>query len=230
MTPQQLRELIALNTLVFETLGRPEQEREFNFKAIKRWGLDLIAGRRDGVTTFFTGVADRHQPQDVYEEAGSRYQVDEILTALPKGKKLYAHITMAEGTAFLIGELREGQENIEILRLPAASLLMAYCRKHRLPHVAEAVRSVGTATELVKHRGQEGKPVRFEQLPNVPRRFLREAKKVEKEMGFGRVSLAYFGENKDGDARFRLSWLVPTIALFEIDLAERIDKLLAAFA
>lgn len=52
---------------------------------------------------------------------------------------------------------------------------------------------------------------------------------MEKDMGFGRVSLAYFGENKDGDARFWLSWLVPTIALFEINIAEQIDKLLAAF-
>ncbi|BCX88315.1 conserved hypothetical protein [Methylomarinovum tepidoasis] len=229
MTPQELRELIALNTLVFETLGQPEKEREFRFKSLKRWGLDLIAGRRDGETTFFTGAADRHRAQDVYEEDGSRFEVEEILTELPENKKLYAHIAMAEGTALLIGQLREGDENIEILRLPAASLLMAYCKKQRLPQVAEAIRSVGTATELVKHRGQEGKPVPFGRLPNVPRRFLREAKKVEKEMGFGRVALAYFGENKDKDARFRLSWLVPTIALFEIDIAEKVDKLLATF-
>ncbi len=229
MTPQELRELIALNTLVFETLGQPEKEREFRFKSIKRWGLDLIAGRRNGEATFFTSAAGRHDANAVYEEGGSRFEVDEILTELPKDKELYAHVAMAEGTAFLIGELREGDEGIEILRLPAASLLMTYCKKHRLPNVAEAIRSVGTATELVKHRGQEGKPVPFAQLPNVPRRFLREAKKVEKEMGFGRVALAYFGENKDKDARFRLSWLVPTIALFEIDIAEKVDKLLAAF-
>ncbi|BCX81009.1 conserved hypothetical protein [Methylomarinovum caldicuralii] len=229
MTPQELRELIALNTLVFETLGQPEKEREFRFKSLKRWGLDLIAGRRNGETTFFTGAVDRHRAQDVYEEGGSRFEVEEILTELPKNKKLYAHIAMAEGTAMLIGQLREGDENIEILRLPAASLLMAYCKKQRLSQVAEAIRSVGAATELAKQRGQEGKPVSFEQLPNVPRRFLREAKKVEKEMGFGRVALAYFGENKDRDARFRLSWLVPTIALFEIDIAEKVDKLLAAF-
>ena len=153
MTPQQLRELITLNTLVFETLGQPELEREFNFKSIKRWGLDLIAGRRDGKTSFFTGTADQYRARDTFEEAGSCFEVEGILTSLPKNKKLYAHIAMAEGTAFLIGELREGAENIEILRLPAASLLMSYCGKHRLAHVAEAIRIVGTASELVKHRG-----------------------------------------------------------------------------
>jgi len=82
---------------------------------------------------------------------------------------------------------------------------------------------------MVKQRGQEGKPYPFEKLPNVARRFLREAKKVEKEAGFGRVALAYFGENKDGEPRFRVSWLLPTIALFEIDIAEKADKILAAF-
>jgi len=81
----------------------------------------------------------------------------------------------------------------------------------------------------VKQRGQEGNPCPVDRLPKIPRHFLREARRVEKEMGFGRIALAYFGENKDKDARFRVSWLVPTIALFELDIAEKIDKLLAAF-
>ncbi len=225
----ELREIQALNTLVFETLGQPEKEREFRFKSLKRWGLDLILGKKGNKETFFVAEYGKRRVGDVYEEDGVRYEVSEILYEMPKNKRMFAHIEMDEGRAYLVAELREGEDNIEILRLPAASLLLAFFKKHKLHHLIEALRNVGTATELVKQRGQEGKPYPFERLPNVPRRFLREAKKIEKEAGFGRVALAYFGENKDGDARFRVSWLLPTIALFEIDIAEKADKILAAF-
>jgi uncharacterized protein (UPF0128 family) len=58
---------------------------------------------------------------------------------------------------------------------------------------------------------------------------LREAKKIEKEAGFGRIALSYWGENKDVEPRFRVSWLLPTIALFDNSIAEKTDKTLAAF-
>jgi len=225
----ELRETQALNTLIFETLGKPEDEREFRFKALKKWGLDLLLGRKDGKEAFFVTECGKRKKGDIYTEDGIKYEVSEIFHELPKNKKLFAHIEMEEGRAYLVGELREEDQNIEILRLPAASLLLAYFKKHKLFHLIEALRNVGTAAELVKQRGQDGKPYPFEKLPNTARRFLREAKKIEKKAGFGRVALAYFGENKDGDARFRVSWLLPTIALFEIDIAEKADKTLAAF-
>ena len=73
MTTEEMRERIARDTLVFETLGQPENEREFHFKSLKPWGLDLLYGRRDGEVTFFTCEADRHQHDDVYEDSGFRY-------------------------------------------------------------------------------------------------------------------------------------------------------------
>ena len=225
----QLRELQALNTLVFETLGQPEKEREFKLKSLKRWGFDLLFGKKDGQVTFFTAETGKRDIGDKYEEEDIKYEVEEIIHELPKNKKIFAHIEMIQGRAYLIGELREGEENIEILRVPAGAVLLTYFKKHKLHHLIEALRNVGTATELVKQRGQEGKPVPYEQLPNVARRFLRGAKDVEEDAGFGRVALSYWGENKDGDARFRVSWLLPTIALFDINIAEKADKLLAAF-
>ena len=225
----QLRELQAVNTLVFETLGQPEKEREFKLKSLKRWGFDLIFGKKDGKSTFFTAETGKKAVGDIYEEDDIKYEVEEIIYELPKNKKIFAHIEMFQGRAYLIGELREGDENIEILRVPAGVVLLTYFKKHKLHHLIEALRNVGTATELVKQRGQEGKPVPYENLPNVARRFLRGAKDVEEEAGFGRVALSYWGENKDGDARFRVSWLLPTIALFDINIAEKADKLLGAF-
>ncbi len=220
----------ALHTLVFETLGQPEKARAFKIKALKRWGLDLLAGTKDGREAIFVAPTGRRKAGEEYEEADVKYSVKEILQDFPRNQKFYAHITMVQGTAYLVGTLSsESDTDQEILNLPAAPLIFAYLKKHKLPHLMEAVQNIGTATALVKHRGQEGKPYPYEELPNIARRFLREAKKIEKSAGFGRVALAYFGENKDGSARFRLSWLLPTIALFEHGLAEKVDKNLAAF-
>jgi uncharacterized protein (TIGR00703 family) len=229
MTITDLKELNAVNTLVFETLGQPEKEREFKLKSLKKWGFDLILGKKNGETTYFTAETNTKKAGDKYNEEEIVFEVEEIVEKLPKNKKIFAHIEMIEGKAYLVGELREGEENIEILRVPAGTVLIAYFKKHKYHHLIEALRNVGTALELVKHRGQEGKPMPFEELPNVARRFLREAKKIEKEAGFGRVALAYWGENKDGDARFRVSWLLPTIALFDNSIAEKTDKTLAEF-
>jgi len=225
----QLRELQAINTLVFETLGQPEKERQFKVKSLKRWGFDLLLGKKEGRHTYFTAETGSRKVGDKYTEEEIVYEVEEIIHELPKSKKIYAHIEMIHGRAYLVGELREGEKSIEILKVPAGSIILAYFKKHKLHNLIESLKNVGTALELVKHRGQEGKPVPYEHLPNVARRFLRGAKDLEKEAGFGRVALSYWGENKDGDARFRVSWLLPTIALFDIDIAEKADKLLAAF-
>ena len=225
----ELKELIALNTLVFETLGKPENERNFNFKSLKRWGLDLIKGKKQGVETYFTTPAGQHNTGEAYEESGNRYEVHEILNKMPDKKKIYAHIQMINGQSFLVAQLREGDENIEIVHLPVASILTAYYKKHKLFNLLAATSNIGTAIELIKHQGQEGKPVSYEHLPDKVKRMLREAKKIEQKTGFGRLALSYFGKNKDGDDRFRFSWLLPTIAIFDLDIADKIDKLLGSF-
>jgi len=229
MKSTELKELIAINTLVFETLGKPESERNFNFKSLKRWGLDLIKGKKQGIETYFTTRAGQHHKGDSYDELGSRYEVQEIMDKMPAKKKIYAHIQMINGQSFLVAQLREHTENIEIVRLPVASILMSYYKKHKLFNLAAATSNIGTAIELTKHQGQMGKPVSFDQIPNKVKRFLREAKKIEQKTGFGRLALSYFGKNKDGDDRFRLSWLLPTIAVFDLDIAEKIDQYLGSF-
>ncbi len=223
----QIKEQLVLGTLVFETLGQPEKEREFKIKSLKKWGLDLIFGTKGGQETYFTVQSGSRKVGETFTEGGEEYKVVEILKELPKNKKIYAHIEMVQGTAYLIGELREGNKNIEIIRLQAAELLIAFLKKHKLAQVIEALRNVGTASELVKHKGEQGKPYPYEELPPIARRFLREAKDVEKEAGFGRLAFAYFGENKDGIPRYWFSWLLPTIALFDLNIAQDVDKALA---
>ncbi len=225
----EIRESQALNTLVFETLGHPEKEREFKFKSLKRWGLDLIQGKVDGKETFFTVELETKKAGDKYSVEGVEYEVTEVLKELPKGKKIFAHIEMVDGRAYFKGDLREGEKNIEIFWIPAGTLLLAFLKKNRLTSVIEGLRNIGTASELVKKHGDEGKPLAFEQLPSSVKKFLKEAKKIERETGFGRLALAYFGQSKSGEERYRISWLLPTVAFFDLDIAVKINKLLEEF-
>ena len=224
----ELRENMLLNTLVFETLGNPEKERQFKLKQLKKWGFDLVFGKKDGIETYFA-TKDKKEGES-FESEGSTYEVTEILKELPKNTKVYAHIEMIEGRAWLYVDLREEEMNTPILQIPAGEILVAFLKKHKFIHLLEALRNLGSAASIVKHSGEEGKPLSFDELPPVPRRFLREAKKIEKEMGFGRLALAYFGENKDGKARYWMQWLVPTIALFDEHIAQKIDKALVELA
>ena len=223
----ELREAQLLNTLVFETLGNPEKEREFKIKQLKKWGFDLVFGKINGEEGFF--AASEKNVGDKYEENEKNYEVVEILKELPKNKKLFAKIEMIEGRAYLYVYLREDDIDTPILHIPAGEILIAFLKKHKFIKVLEAIRNLGSAASLVKKHGDEGKPLPFEELPPVARRFLRDAKKIEKEMGFGRVALAYFGENKSGEARYSMEWMVPTIALFDEKISEKIDKALAEF-
>ncbi len=219
----------ALHTLVFETLGRPEEERVFKLKSLKHWGLDLLAGRREGQSAYFVAESGRRRAGDTYSEEGIRYEVEEVIKDLPKKKRFVARIQMIQGAAHIEGALAEGEQRTALFSLPAGALLWAYFKKRKWIHLMEALHNVGSATSLIKHRGTQGRPVPYEALPNVARRFLREARKVEKEAGFGRIALAYYGENKDGDARFWVSWMLPTIALFEEEIARKADASLGAF-
>ena len=223
----ELRREQLLNTLVFETLGEPSREREFKIKSLKKWGFDLVFGKKDGEETFFA-AADK-KAGDKYTENEVEHEVIEVLKELPKNKKMYAKIEMIEGKAYLYVYLREDDIDTPVLHIPAGEILLAFLKKHKFIHIIEALRNLGSAASLVKKHGDEGKPLPFEELPPVARRFLRDAKKIEKEMGFGRIALAYFGENKSGEARYWLEWMVPTIALFDEQISQKIDKALAEF-
>ncbi len=218
-----------LNTLVFETLGQPEKEREFKIKTFKKWGFDLIFGKKDGIETFWGVEKGSKKAGDVYMDDEVNHEITEILEKLPKNKKMFARIEMIEGRAYLYVYLRENDVDTPILHVPAGEVLLAFLKKHKFVKIIEAVKNIGSAATLVKKHGDEGKPLPFEKLPPVPRRSLRDAKKIEKEMGFGRIALAYFGENKSGEARYSLEWMVPSIALFDEKISEKIDKALAEF-
>ena len=88
MKAAELKELIALNTLVFETLGKPEKERSFSFGTLKRWGLDLLKGKKQGIETYFTSETGKHTRGEAFDENGEHYEVSEILNKMPAKKKV----------------------------------------------------------------------------------------------------------------------------------------------
>ncbi len=222
-----LKEALLLNTLVFETLGDPQKEREFKIKSLKKWGFDLVFGKIDNEENFF--LANNKKEGQSYEADGQEYEVIEILKELPKEKKIFAHIEMIEGRAYLFVDLKEKDERVPLLQVPAGEILLAFLKKHKFKKIIDALKNIGVSLSLVKHEGESGNPLPFNELPPIPRRFLRDAKKIEKEIGFGRIALAYFGENKDKKARFYLEWMVPTISLFDEEISQKIDKTLAEF-
>jgi len=222
---------VAVNTFVRETWGPIPNELEIKLKNLKAWGFDLIAGLRQGEPAVF--VADQaagRAPGDVYEERGESFEVKEVLSELPRGSRLLVRVSNEErrGVARLYYRTGSGEES-ELFALPAAELLLAYFKKRGWGKLLEAFHSSGLTTEFIQSRGTRGKAWSYEALPPKMRRALREgAAAIKKRAGVGRFTLVYFGKNKDGDDRYTVTWLLPTIKLLEVGLAEHVEGLLAA--
>jgi len=221
----------ALNTFVREVWGPIPQEIEVKLRSIKAWGFDLIQGLRAGEPAVFVAdAAAGRAAGDVYEERGERFEVQQVLRELPKGARLVVRVTQEErrGVARLYYRPQRG-EATELLALPAAELLLAYFKKRGWGKLLEAFHSSGLTTEFIQSRGSGGKAWPFEALPPKMRRALREgADTIKKRAGVGRFTLVYFGKNKDGDDRYVVTWLLPTIELLDVSVAEHVEGLLAA--
>ncbi len=221
----------ALNTFVRENWTDIPEEIEVKLRSLKAWGFDLVMGLREGVETVFVSETEKgRQVGDVYEEGGETFEVREILTELPKGAKLLVRVGLEDRRGVIRAYYQDPQgEETLLFTLPAAELLLAYFKKRGFGKLLEAFHSSGLTTEFIQKRGEEGRAYPFEQLPNKMRRALREARDIiRKRTESGRFSLVYFGKNKDGDDRYFATWLVPTIRLFDVDVAERLDKMFAA--
>jgi len=221
----------ALHTYVREVWGSIPQETEVKLKSLKAWGFDLIQGLREGEPAVFVAdAADGREAGDVYEERGERFEVREVLRELPKGARLIVRVTQEERRGVARLYYREaGGETTELFALPAAELLLAYFKKRGWGKLLEAFHSSGLTTEFIQSRGTSGKAWPFEALPPKMRRALREgAATLKKRAGVGRFTLVYFGKNKDGDDRYVVTWLLPTIRLLDAALAEHVEGLLAA--
>ncbi len=221
----------ALHTYVREVWGTIPDETEVKLRSLKAWGFDLIAGLREGEPAVFVAdAADGREAGDVYEERGERFEVREVLRELPRGARLVVRVTHEErrGVARLYYRPGRGEET-ELFALPAAELLLAYFKKRGWGKLLEAFHSSGLTTEFIQSRGSSGKAWPYEALPPKMRRALREAADtIKKRASVGRFTLVYFGKNKDGEDRYVVTWLLPTIQLLDASVAEHVEGLLAA--
>ncbi len=222
---------VALNTFVREVWGEIPAEAEVKLKSLKAWGFDLVFGLRGGEEAVFVSETEKgREVGDVYEEAGETFEIREIVKELPKGAKLLIRVTLEERRGVIRAYYRSARgEETELFVLPAAELLLAYFKKRGFGKLLEAFHSSGLTTEFIQKNGEAGRAYPFEALSPKMRRALREARDVlRKYAGVGRFTLVYFGKNKDDEDRYVVTWLLPTIRLFDVDVAEHVDKLLAA--
>ena len=220
-----------LNTFVREAWDEIPAEIEVKMRSLKAWGFDLLSGLRGGSQAVFVALTEDHRGVgDTYEDQGETFEVQEVWKQLPKGARLLVRVGLEERRGVIRAYYRaaHGEETL-LFTLPAAELLLAYFKKRGFGKLLEAFHSSGLTTEFIQKRGEQGKAYDFEHLPSRMRRALREAGDlIRKRTHVGRFTLVYFGKNKDGDDRYIVTWLLPTIHLFDVDVAERIDKLLAA--
>ncbi len=220
-----------LNTFVRESWGEIPNEIEVKLKSLKAWGFDLLIGLRGGVESIFVADEDdKRKKGDVYESEGETFEVKDVIKKMPKGAKLLIRVELEDRRGIIRAYYRSdvGQETL-LFSLPAAELLLVYFKKRGFGKLLEAFHSSGLTTEFIQKRGDQGKAYDFDDLPVEMRRALREAKDlIRKGTRVGRFTLVYFGKNKDGDNRYIVTWLLPTIYMFDVDIAEKLNKLLEA--
>lgn len=226
----ELRYRVVRDSLVFETLRTVQERREFTVSDLQRWGFHLLRGVVDGTPGHFvTGSDEDRGPGTSYRSAGRHYEVLEKVEELRGDARLSGSIELVDGHARLAVHLNEGSlaPTTVLLAEPAGALLLGYLKASHLDSLIGGLQSVGRLCEIAHGNGQEGRAHPYEDLPPSLRGFLVEARKLDRAAGFGRISLAYFGEASDHRPRFRVVWLTSTLALFNATVAEKMDRILA---
>ncbi len=227
----ELKHQIVLGTYVREKWGEIPRERTFKLKSLKAWGFDLLTGMKDGKFSYFVSDSDlRRKVGDKYTEDGISYEIEEMVKSLPKGVELRASVVLEETRPVIEAWIRDEKgTEFPLFKVHAGELLITYFKKKKLHKLVESILSSGLTTEFVKHRGTEGKPVKFDELPPAAREALRTASKVHKDLtGVGRFTLVYFGKNKNRKHRYWMNWILPTLYLFDIDIAEKVNSVFEA--
>ncbi len=218
-----------LNTFVREKWGDIPNELEVKLKSLKAWGFDLLSGIKGGESCVFVADEDdKRKKGDIYEEQGETCEVKEVIENLPKGSKIVINVELEDRRGMIKAYFKQedGRENL-LFSLPSAELLLVYFKKRGYDNLLKAFHSCGLTTEFIQKNGDQGKAYDFDELPPEMRRALREAwDLIRKKTKVGRFTLSYFGKNKDNKNRYIVSWVVPTIYLFDVEIAENLNKLL----
>ena len=217
-----------LNGSVFERYESFPSEVKFKVRTIRRWGFDLARGTRNGEDAYFLVRSGEHGVGDEYEEDGVTYRIAEILEELPPKKRIRFRIDVSDGRAYLTGFVDAEDEEI-VFSIPAVELLHIYAETNGFAELWNHLRSVGRTVEIEKRHGERGKSLPRDAWPGEFRDAYRRLRDVVKDTSFGRVALEYFGRSEDGKHRYRLSLILPALAILDDEIARAVEKALGAF-
>ncbi len=223
----------AERTLVFEKLGNPEKEREFELRSLRDWGFDLLLVWHRGKLTYLLQEEGLRKKSETFTWEDEEYTVEEVLEELPKDTSIFAKVEERDGKANILVEVRHVKkkwgEGTLILNVPAAELLIAFFRKKGLDRLYNTIESVGITAQFFSQRGTPKVPVDYSKLPAGAKDFVRRIKEIFELVGFGRLSLAYYGKDKNKDSHYRFFLTLPTVDLFDIWIAEKLNNTFKVF-
>jgi len=223
----------AERTLVFEKTGNPEKEKEFEITSLRDWGFDLLLVWHRGRLTYLIQREGLRKKGETFTHEEEEYIVEEVLEELPRGTSIYAKVEEKEGIAHIVVEIRQTKkrwgEGTLLLNVPAGELLIAFFRKKGFDRLYRYFESAGVTTEFFHQRGQPTIPLPYEKLPAGAKDFVKRVKEIFELAGFGRLSLAYYGKDKNKDSKYRVSLTLPTVDLFDLWIAEKLNNSFKAF-
>jgi len=224
--------MVAMKEMLFDvaTFERYESlpsEVKFKVRTIRRWGFNFARGTVDGEEHYFLARSDRAVGEE-FEEGGVLYKISEILEELPPKKRIRFRVDVIDGRAHVVGFLDDGTGEI-FFTIPAAALLEQYLTGNGYVQIRDNIRSISRTVEIEKKHGEIGRTYPYDAWPSELKEAYRRLKDVIKDAGFGRVAVSYFGKSEDGKLRYRVSVLVPTLALLDEEIAQELNKALSRF-
>ncbi|ASJ03315.1 TIGR00703 family protein [Thermococcus profundus] len=213
---------------IVENTGVVPAERRFKFKDLKAWGYDLHLGTIDGKEAYFVSETGTREEGETYTEGGKEYHITETQKALPKNSKLLARIIIERGQPYLEFWLETEEGTYPLAKEDPRLVLHRFWTEKKFKQLDKYVVSVGLTTDFYKSKILDASvPLPYEEYPPKVRRVLREVRDFHRDLtDFGRFIFQYFGEVKK-ESSYRLWWLLPTIHLFDVEVSNEADKILA---
>jgi len=155
---------------------------------------------------FVSGVGERKEGEE-YTLEGKSYHVTKTQHEIPKNTRLLAKIVIKRGHPYLVFWLEEEERTY--------------------PLAKEHVNRIGLTTDFYKDNVFiKSIPLPYEEYPPKVRRVLREVRDIHRDLtGFGRFIFQYYGE-EGRIHNYSIWWLLPTIYLFDTEIANEVDKIL----
>ncbi|AHF80079.1 TIGR00703 family protein [Thermococcus paralvinellae] len=212
---------------IIENSGVVPAERRFKFKDLKAWGYDLHLGTIEGERAYFVSGAGEREEGETYTVKGKEYHITETQQEIPSNARLLAKIVIEKGQPYLVFWLEEEEQTFPLAKEDPRIILRRFWEAKKFKQLLKHVNSVGLTTDFYKDNVfTRSIPLPYEEYPPKVRRVLREVRDIHRDLtGFGRFVFQYYGE-EDKMHNYRLWWLLPTIYLFDVEIANEIDKIL----